>query len=83
MSSHLDLSRKQQSTALDPSLGKSSYGFMVPVKLSPAPARGGLSSTSSGGGGVHSGSGSSGSLVLTLFGDGYSWVDNTDYVVIA
>ena len=47
----MDLGRKQPCTALDPSLGKSSYGFMVPVKLSPAPARGGLSSKSSGGGG--------------------------------
>lgn len=40
---------------------------MVPVKLSPAPARGGLSSKSSGGGGSSSGSGSSGSSSLVLW----------------
>lgn len=28
-------------------------------------------------------SNSNSSGFLTLFGDGYSWVDNTDYVVIA
>lgn len=60
----MDLGRKQPSTALDPSLGKSSYGFMVPVKLSPAPARGGLSIRSCGGGGGGGDSSGGGSLVL-------------------
>lgn len=58
-----------------------------PGHAQPSPAqpsqgrRSGSLSCGSGGGG---GGGSSGSSVVpTLFGDGYSWVDNTDYVVIA
>lgn len=71
-----------QSAALDPSGGKSSYGLWSGSSpAQPSPARGGLSGSqscgSSGGGGGGGGSGPA------LFGDGYSWVDNTDYVVIA